>query len=230
MYISSIVPGVEIVRDEFTIELATSPDLIREAYSLRNQVYCRERGYFADEAGLETDAFDPRSHHALLRANTTGDVVGTVRLIIATPDQPLDSFPMQHACRNLLPFVPMATTAEISRFAISKARRSALSVPMMRLALMKGILRLSLELKLTHWCAIMEPSLLRLLQATSIHFCPIGPLLDHHGLRQPCYNDIAAVMARLEDEQPVIWDFLTDCGILWPPAAIMAPMHLHAAA
>jgi N-acyl-L-homoserine lactone synthetase len=227
MFISSIVPAVEMIRDEFTIEIANTSERAFEAYRLRNQVYCRERGYFADEAGLETDEFDVRSHHALLRVNSSGEVVGTVRLVLSSPEKPQDSFPMQHVCSSLLPYVPLRSTAEISRFAISKERRTSLPVPMMRLALMKGILRLSTELKLTHWCAIMEPPLLRLLQATAIHFRPIGPLVDHHGLRQPCFNGIDAVMARIEEEQPVIWNFLTDYGAIWPAvrqAAQPAPM------
>ncbi|MDE2198427.1 MAG: GNAT family N-acetyltransferase [Rhodospirillales bacterium] len=227
MYLGSIVPAVETIREEVSIEIADSPEQLLEAYRLRNQVYCKERGYFADEAGVEIDTYDVRSHHALLRTTGTGEVLGTVRLVLPTPERPQHSFPMQHVCTNLLPHVPLETTAEISRFAISKQRRTTLSVPMMRLALMQGILRLSGELGLTHWCAMMEPPLLRLLQATAIHFHPIGPLLDHHGLRQPCYNDIDSVMTRIGDEQPVIWDFLTDGGRYWP---LSLPMGVTAAA
>src|SRR3954454_1724840 len=39
---------------------------------------------------------------------------------------------------------------------------------------------------LTHWCALMEPSLVRLLYATGVHFAPLGPMVDAYGRRQPC--------------------------------------------
>jgi N-acyl amino acid synthase of PEP-CTERM/exosortase system len=63
----------------------------------------------------------------------------------------------------------------------------------------------------------MEPTLLRMLTATSIRFAPIGPLVDYHGRRQPCYCNVAEVLGRVRDEQPDVWDILTDGGVLWEP-------------
>jgi len=53
---------------------------------------------------------------------------------------------------------------------------------------MSGIANVRDQLRLTHWCAIMEPFLLRLLQMNAIHFIPVGPLVDYHGLGQPSYG------------------------------------------
>ena len=86
---------------------------------------------------------------------------------------------------------------------------------MLRLALVRGLVDLSGELGLTHWCAMMEPSLLRLLRATAMHFEAHGPLVDHHGMRQPSFTSLDAFLGRVEREHPAIWDFVTDSGKLW---------------
>ena len=64
---------------------------------------------------------------------------------------------------------------------------------------------------ITHWCAVMEPTLLRMLDAMAIRFSPIGPPVEHHGLRQPCSCDVAETLAAMKREQPSFWDVLT-CG------------------
>ena len=87
---------------------------------------------------------------------------------------------------------------------------------LLRLALVQGLIRLSVELGITHWAAIMEPTLLRLLKSTAIYFNSIGKPVEYHGLRQPCYIPIEALLARVYEEQPGIWEFLTDGGRLWP--------------
>ena len=85
----------------------------------------------------------------------------------------------------------------------------------MRLGLMQAIVRLSREQHLTHWCAVMEPKLLRMLAAMSINFEPIGPLVEYHGLRQPCYGEIATLLSDMRREVPAYWDVVTDGGVLW---------------
>jgi N-acyl-L-homoserine lactone synthetase len=40
------------------------------------------------------------------------------------------------------------------------------------------MVRISVEQKLTHWCAVMEPTLLRMLDAMGIHFTRIGGLVQ----------------------------------------------------
>jgi N-acyl amino acid synthase of PEP-CTERM/exosortase system len=76
-------------------------------------------------------------------------------------------------------------------------------------------LRMSVALGLTHWCAFMEPALLRILRATEIHLEPVGPMVEYHGLRQPCYGNIRTVLSRIRAEQPDVWDLITDGGELW---------------
>jgi len=224
----------------FRTQRADTPARIRAAQAIRYQVYCLERK-FEDEAehgdGLERDAFDSAAVHALLIHRPTGDAIGTARLI------PLNSSEALQPIRQLLrenglrtrDYVPLATTAEISRFAISNRfrRRSGDNEAVRRskecrsnlpcLGLIQELLRQSKARGLTHWAAVMEPKLLRMLAAMGIHFTPVGPLVSHHGLRQPSICRLSDMLERLGREHPENWMVVTEGGALVPDAA---PEHL----
>jgi len=85
----------------------------------------------------------------------------------------------------------------------------------MRLYLMRGIVQVSGELGLTHWCAIMEKTLLRLLRSTSMYFVPVGPAVEYQGLRQPAIFPLANGLERMRCENRPIWSLLTGGGALW---------------
>jgi N-acyl-L-homoserine lactone synthetase len=217
---------------DFRIEVADTPEKREAAYRLRYQVYCTERGYEPGQGVLETDRFDERAGHALLTQLSTGRVVGTVRLVapaeVGRNTVDLD-VPMQRVCPPaLFRVVPRSERlGEISRFAISKELRDdpAGCVPL-RLGLLRGIVELSAGMHLTSWCAMMERSLLRLLRFSGVHFHPLGPAIEHRGLRQPSWARIDDVLGRMWRECPVVWHYITDGGALWPrmtePAAAAA--------
>jgi N-acyl-L-homoserine lactone synthetase len=149
----------------------------------------------------------------------TGEVAGTVRLILPNRSTGEHFYPIQHLCGpDLLRDVPLSTTGEVSRFALAKQVRnsSASSSPFLRLALIQGAVRLSAEAGHTHWLAVMEPTLIRLLGATGLHFSPIGPLVDYHGIRQPAVAELVPVLRRLAVEQPAVWEYVTRGGTLFP--------------
>ena len=149
-----------------------------------------------------------------------GRVVGTVRLILPFEGS-RRSLPTQQLCApGLLDGLPLATTGEVSRFAISKDRRGsdAMADSLLRLSLVQGAVRMSRDLGVTHWCAVLERSLLRLLRTTAIHFSPVGPCVEYYGLRQPAVADLGVMMARMEREQPRFWHFITGSGEFWPSA------------
>ena len=126
---------------------------------------------------------------------------------------------------GLLRHLPSFTTGEISRFALSKLRSmNCHAGTMLRLGLMRGVIHLSNELGLTHWCAIMEPALIRLLQAHAIHYLPIGPRVEYHGLRQPCYAEVSSVVERGRSERWEAWNYCTRGGALShnPAPAVLA--------
>jgi hypothetical protein len=62
----------------------------------------------------------------------------------------------------------------------------------------------------------MEPGLLRLLSRFGIHFAPLGPLVEYHGIRQPCIAEIRELIARVEEERPDVWEVITDRGACLP--------------
>lgn len=218
MNIGDVTAALSSFRSRYAVQVADSAELIQEAYCLRHQVYCTERGYEPGTGGLETDMFDAHSSHAVVRERHNGRVVGTVRLILPLAGN-RRSLPTQQLCTpGLLDGLPTKTTAEVSRFAVSKDRRGAdaMADSLLRLSLVQGAVRMSRDHGVTHWCAVMERSLLRLLRTTAIHFSPIGPCVEYHGLRQPAVADLGAMLARMEQEQPKFWHFITGSGEFWP--------------
>jgi N-acyl amino acid synthase of PEP-CTERM/exosortase system len=207
--------------DELAVEVAVSPGQVIEAQRLRYRVYCEERGFEPGNNGLEQDEFDPASRHILVRSRQTGAVLGTVRVVLS--DTGLDGFPMGRACeRWILRPLPAMSTGEISRLVLERERRgvSAAAGALMRLSLIRGLVQISAEHELTHWCAIMERPLLRLLRATAIHFLPVGPVVRYHGSRQPAVCAVGTMLHRMKLEQPAVWAYITDNGALWSEAPI----------
>ena len=95
-------------------------------------------------------------------------------------------------------------------------KRDRRSGPLMRLGLIQILIRMSLLHGITHWCAVMEPTLLRMLDAMAIRFTRLGPLVDYHGLRQPCFCDISKALKDVRRERPEYWEVLTRAGEMVP--------------
>lgn len=204
------------IDSEIEVTLADTPELVAECFRLRYQIYCLERNFEPGCDGYETDEFDRFSQHVLLSYRETGEALGTVRLILPSRHTGLSRLPIARVCEpELLSCLPAGTTGEISRFAISKQRRQSYRFgALVRLGLMQGVMKLSYRLGLTHWCAVMDPVLIRLLGIHSINFLPLGPLVEYHGWRQPTAADIGAVCQRVRLEQPSVWEYVTLRGAL----------------
>jgi N-acyl amino acid synthase of PEP-CTERM/exosortase system len=223
----------------FSSSIATSPEIRDECFRVRFQVYCIDNG-FEDPAnspgGLEHDGFDSHSVHSILTHNATGNAIGTVRLVLPDEDGERRLLPMQRiagavAADDVAPF-PVRRTAEVSRFSIVRSfrhhtpdhgfeaqlspeewRRMLFHLP---LGLIRSCVEMSVREGMTHWAAVMEPALLRLLTRLGIHFNPLGPLVEYHGRRQPCWIDLGVMLDRVHAERPDVWDVVTDGGRLWP--------------
>jgi N-acyl amino acid synthase of PEP-CTERM/exosortase system len=214
-------------RHDFECRLADEPELRRRAFETRYQVYCVENRFEnPDEhlGGLETDEYDSCSRHCVLIYRPTGQIIGTVRLILPVGGM-LSSFSMQgivQAGAGKLA-LPLSRTAEVSRFSISKRSRDLPSrslsqqagavrraEPLMSLGLIQGLVHMSALHGITHWCAVMEPKLLRMLAAMGIHFTPVGEPVEHHGLRQFSYCEIGAMLESMKKERPSFWEIVTD--------------------
>ena len=136
--------------------------------------------------------------------------------------------------------VPRDEVAEISRFAViaefRKRRGESSTVyglteegvrlepnederrasPHLTLGLFRATLALSVELGVKYWYAVMEPTLVRLLQRCGVNFRQIGTDVEYHGLRRPCFVGIGEMLERMKEERPDIWGFMTGDGALWP--------------
>lgn len=215
---TAFTDAIRAAQDELSVEIVRTPGQLLEAQRLRFRVYCEERGFEPGTNGLEQDAFDPASRHVLVRSRATGAVLGTVRVVLADPASGLNGFPMRQACEPwVLSPLPIASTGEISRFALTRDRAgvSPAAAALMRLCLIRGVVQLSAECELSHWCAIMERTFLRLLRATGIHFVAVGPTVEYHGTRQPAVCGIANMLSRMKLEQPIAWAYITGNGALW---------------
>ncbi len=193
--------------------------------------------------GIERDDYDDHSDHALLVHRPSGAVAGTVRLIRPQGPPTGRGLPIQEVCKDPLiadpERFPVLKTGEISRFSVSKQFRRRLTdtrfpdamdervggqpakpadrriMPFITLGLMQAMLRMSVNNGLTHVCASMERQLLRLLARISVQFHEVGPLVELHGWRQPCYRGIADLLNQTRTERPEVWDVITDDGAHW---------------
>jgi N-acyl amino acid synthase of PEP-CTERM/exosortase system len=225
----------------FETRLANTPELLRAVHALRFQVYCLERQFEKTEehaGGMEVDAFDSHSAHGLLYNRLTGEAMGTVRVISPNNGSTQNNLPIIPLLRDskmeLADYVPIERTVEISRFAISKQLRRRLTdqskspgiaAPRSRfdrerqgnlpcLSLMQFMVRQSIAVGATHWAAVLEIKLLRMLASMGIRLKSIGPMVMHHGLRQPCYGCISEMGESLKQENYDYWRIVSDDGEL----------------
>jgi N-acyl amino acid synthase of PEP-CTERM/exosortase system len=218
----------------FQTMTARTPEQVRTAQKIRYQVYCVENPLESSDKpdGLEADEFDSHAVQSLLVDRSNHAALGTVRLIMPLPHAPERSFAVQRLLDpdslRILMSLPHHALAEVSRFSISQQfrRRTAKGSvptqgeaaianycgPLMRLGLFRGLVHSSLEHGITHWCALMEPTLLRMFNAMAIRPRPLGPLVNFRGLRQPCYLDLYKMLDAVKRERPAIWEVMTDAG------------------
>mgnify|MGYP001827437686 FL=1 len=84
--------------DYFEVVPANTPELKKEVYRLRYDVYCKEFGYESIEEhpnGRETDEYDSYSLHALVRHKASGLGAGCTRIIPADPNGRLNQLPIE---------------------------------------------------------------------------------------------------------------------------------------
>jgi N-acyl amino acid synthase of PEP-CTERM/exosortase system len=224
----------------FKVIEANTPELLREAYRIRYQVYCVEHEFLdqaANPGELETDEYDRHSVHALLAHRPTGNLVGTIRLVLHRPGATVGSLPIHTVCDHPLlrsSRLPLETTGELSRFAICKQFRRRINdgmfgaptlddsdsrriIPHMTLGLLSIAVEFMIRHGVDHVCAVMEPTLLRLLSRFGIHFTLLGPPLEYHGIRQPCFAPLGELLQGIASERLDVWNVITDEGRLRPP-------------
>lgn len=120
----------ELFHEYFEVVKADTIEMIQRSLRVRYQVYCVEKGY-EDPASfpekMESDPFDFHAAHSVVRRRDSGKIVGTVRLVMADPSDPMGLFPMEQHCGFAFDknrFDPSLLSrnelGEISRLAVSK--------------------------------------------------------------------------------------------------------------
>lgn len=220
-----------------TVVQANSKELLDSVFRLRFQVYCRERSFENAAAypdGRERDDDDARSLHFLVLHRPTNSAVGTVRLILPRVGVDLPVLRLVGSEQRRA-HLPRETTAEISRFAVPKgfgkrlrgdlwhghrdpiADSGARPAPSpLTFGLIRAVVMMCLAGGITHVVAMMEPALLRLLRPLGIEFRPIGQPVEHHGLRQPGWAEMAHLVEGVKQCHPGLWELATDAGRLLP--------------
>ena len=125
-------------------------------------------------------------------------------------------------------WLPRSTTAEISRFLVSKEFRRRHSekryadagtlpggperaleerrtTPYITFGLLGGVLELCTQFDITHICAMMEPPLIRILHRSGVAVEEIGRPIEHHGLRQPCVARLQDLVERNRTSRTLLW-------------------------
>jgi N-acyl amino acid synthase of PEP-CTERM/exosortase system len=204
---------------------------------LRYQVYCIENP-FEDASSqteeMERDEFDRHSACSLLVHRPTGVIAGGIRLILPFEDGAPRDLPLWEVCdRTALDshtrHLPRERTGEVSRNAISKQFRRMMAsldeggaenlhqvMRNLSLGLMAAVVRMAAEHGITHVCAAMEAPMLRMFSRLGIHFQKLGPTVEFHGVRQPAYADLDALLARTWIERADVWALITRNGQDWP--------------
>ena len=230
---------VAAFNEYFKIIHVDSPELLRDVFRLRYQVLCIEQrlpgfdvSYYPE--GYERDSYDDHSSHILLQHRSSGDFVGTARLILPDPMNVEKPFPIeQHTQFDPalidVQAIPRRHTAEISRLLIvrrlgrrrgdsDKKHQSELAegnkrrFPHPILALVVGIIQMSAQHNITHCLSVMDPSLNRLLAPYGLQFDAIGPLADYHGPRRPYLIDLLRMLETTYVNNSEIWELITNYG------------------
>ena len=193
--------------------IANTEELIRATQRLRYRVFVDEKGWEKPEdhpGGLETDAFDPYSIHAIA-LGTDGTPLGTARMVLNSP-QGLPIFRVLETFDEFNPRSP--TVAEFSRLCVhpdfnrtdvpvdahrdpsghyrfpgaradTTPSQDARMVSVVTHGLIFILHQTAIQLRITHWLMITEKKLWIFLRRRGILFRPFGKPVDYHGIRIP---------------------------------------------
>lgn len=195
-----------------------SNDMLRnECYRLRHDVYCRELGYEpVRNNGLETDEFDARAMHWLVRTTDSNEYIACSRLVMSSPSwQQGSHLPIEQSClQHLSPetncFLQQnrSKVAEISRMTVSaKYRRSRpfsqsnpergnINVPQTRrfpnltLALYLSMLAVASENDISHLVFLTDSRIISSMAPLGLKLAQAGTPVHHRGLRSPYLLDV----------------------------------------
>jgi N-acyl amino acid synthase of PEP-CTERM/exosortase system len=203
----------------FSPEVATAEEIQAEAFRIRHRVYCEELGYEKTKSsGLETDDYDARSLHLLIRNNSSKKYAGTVRLVCSSNGNEL--LPIEKYClHSFYPHsvkpehFPRDQICEISRLAVpldfrrrstdkydgasegafntvNYSEREIRCFPFITVGLYLEIVAVAERKGIQHFFVMMEPKLARSAAFVGIKFEQVGDIIEYHGKRAAYYINL----------------------------------------
>jgi hypothetical protein len=122
-----------------------------------------------------------------------GGAIGTARMILPELGKPLPTERVADSFEGLP--ADITRMGEISRVTIIPPFRGRLDIYNL---IIHELIAIAVDYGLAGAIAIMEPAFIRHWRRLEIHFKPIGGLVEHHGVRQPCYILTRDVEHRLQ--------------------------------
>jgi N-acyl amino acid synthase of PEP-CTERM/exosortase system len=204
---------------------AISKDQLNAAFRIRHAVYCVELGYEpARPDGLESDAYDVRSAHCLLKSVHNDENVGCVRIILNDPADATSLLPFEQLCADSIDRtivdprkLDRSRIAEVSRLAVvSRYRRrrgeqaTPVSVgesdfgtpdrprfPYIAAGLYLGMIAQARHHGIETLFMLTERRLAKQLARLGVNLKQIGRPIEHRGLRYPSVMTVQDVIAGL---------------------------------
>ena len=209
-------------RKYFEVAPALDDELRAVAFRIRHAVYCEELGYEpARSDQMETDGFDARAAHCMLRSIANREYVGCVRLVMQDPRDPGAPLPFERLCgpaidRGIVDLdkADRRKVAEVSRLAvIGRYRRRkgeqkvALGLdegdfgtpdrprfPYIAAGLYLGMIAQARHYGIETLFMLTERRLAKHLSRLGVSLRTIGPPIEHRGLRYPSMMSVQEVI------------------------------------
>lgn len=204
---------LEDFQEYFDLELVTTPEQLEQVYRIRYRVYCEEFKYEPAELfpeQVESDDFDGRSSHCLVRHRSSGLPAGCARLVHVDEStlMPMEAFCGESIEEKVIRSYDgrRNTVCEFSRLAVDGAFRrragekatrfgevSALDITLreqrtfslIAVSTILAAFAMSDLIGRPNCFAMMEPFLPRLLLRSGIVVHRAGEETDYHGVRAP---------------------------------------------
>lgn len=194
------------------IETEFNEKKLAEAHNLRKQIYVDEKHFLTED--VEKDEYDYRADHVIIIHKSTQKVIATTRIIYPKLGDLDNSFPIQ----EIFPWLLVdKNTVEISRFVIQEDfRNGKITGIQVRLALLKGIMKICWQTGIENWYSILDPFLFDNLKKASINIKQIAKKIEHHGLRVPTGGNFKEMTEYCWKHEPALASFLTNKNQYFP--------------
>lgn len=221
-----IIPGID--------------DEVRDCvYRIRHEVFCEDLQFEPIRAdGRESDEFDTHSVHCLMRRHdSTGDLVGCTRLVLAHLEGRDHSMPFEHTCAETVdwslldPYLRRRhEVAEVSRLAVRRKYRqrknesrtpislttddfgspSQPRFPHIPVGLYLASIALARRYDLKTLFVLTEPRLAQHFARLGVMIRPIGGSVRHRGVRLPSVMQVQEVIAGLKPFMLPVWEAINE--------------------